>query len=191
MSKPRLPGLDWDDAFPMPEEDDDQFEELWRQQQSEGSTHNVPPSEDQSGRVDTGTVEEEARPASSQTAQLTRHEPEVGIQDDEQHGSSHKRPRWGVPSLSEMLEAERLVAAWEQRQSPGVVSRAAPLRWKDAWQSFSNPEPYTPSDEGAAASQCRCGTQLCAAHFKLRSHRSQRVWRCLFGNDGGHTLANA
>ena len=92
---------------------------------------------------------------------------------------------------SSLIKEERLVAVWVSRQSSGVVSRTAPPRWKDAWQSFSNPEPYTPSDEGVAASQCRCGTQLCAAHFKLRSHRSQRVWRCLFGNDGGHTLANA
>ena len=95
----------------MPEEDGDQFEELWRQQQNEGSTHNVPSSEDQSGRVDTGTVEEEARPASSQTPQLARHEPEGGIQDDEQHGSSPKRPRSGEPSFSEMLEAERQAQA--------------------------------------------------------------------------------
>ena len=71
------------------------------------------------------------------------------------------------------------------------LARAALLPWKDALQSFANPEPYTPSYEGVAASQCKCGTQVCASHFKLRSHRSQRVWRCLFDNDREHTLADA
>ena len=164
-----------------------EFLALWRHQQGECSTHNVPPSGDESGRVETSTVEEEAHPTSSQTAELTRHEPEAGIQDGVQQEPAHKRPRWGGCHHSHTRLTR---SGWWLCGSRGRAQgwfHALPLcDGKTRGRASPTLSRTPPSDEGAAANQCRYGTQVCASHFKLRYHRSQRVWRCLFGNEEEH-----